>query len=67
MSLLLQKYPIGKISVYAFMIPVTSSILSALVLGETLLRWQYLVALALVCIGIVIVNRGKTVQKERGS
>ena len=55
-SSLLSKYPIGKLSVYNFIIPVSGTFLSAIVLGENLFQWQYLVALLLVSVGIVIVN-----------
>ncbi len=61
---LLRKYPIGKISVFAFVLPVSSSIISAIALGETLLRWQYLVALVLVSVGIIIVNRNTAEKRD---
>lgn len=54
---LMRKYPLGKISVYSFVIPVSGTILSAMLLHENILKWQYLLALVLVCAGIVIVNR----------
>ncbi len=56
-SSLVRKYPIGKVSVYNFVIPVSGAILSALVLGENILRWQYLLALLLVSAGIMTVNK----------
>lgn len=56
-SSLVGKYPIGKVSVYNFVIPVSGTILSAIVLGENILRWQYLLSLVLVSAGIIIVNK----------
>lgn len=58
-STLIQKYPIGKVSIYNFVIPVSGTILSALFLKENIFRWEYLLALALVSVGIVTVNRRK--------
>ena len=57
LSVLLRKYPVGRVSVYNFVIPVSGTILSALILGEDILRWQYPVALLAVCAGILLVNR----------
>lgn len=53
---LMKTYPLGKISVYSFVVPVSGTILSALLLGEDILKWQYLLALLSVCAGIIIVN-----------
>lgn len=58
-TLLFKRYPASAVSVYSLMIPVFGSLMSALVLGEPLLRLQNLLALALVCGGIVIVNTQK--------
>ena len=58
-SSLLKKYPIGKLSVYSFIIPVSGSVLSAVFLGESILSWRYIIALLLVAAGIIIVNHGK--------
>ena len=55
-SYLTRNYPLGKISIFNFINPVTGVIISALVLGENALRWQYMLALVLVSVGIVIVN-----------
>ena len=55
-SYLVSKYPLGKISVYNFVIPVSGSIFSSLMLGENIMRWQYLLALVLVCFGIITVT-----------
>lgn len=58
-TLLFKRYPASAVSIYSLMIPVFGSLMSALVLGEPLLRLQNLLALALVCGGIVIVNTQK--------
>lgn len=62
---LLYYNPVGKITIYNFMTPVFSVILSAVILGENLWDWRYLVALILVCFGISAVNRVK-MPKESG-
>lgn len=55
-STLLKSYPIGKISVYNFIIPVSGTLLSGLFLRENIFIWQYMVALLLVSVGILTVN-----------
>jgi drug/metabolite transporter (DMT)-like permease len=42
---------------FNFLIPVFGVSLSAIFLGESLLRWSYLSALILVCAGIWLVTR----------
>ena len=56
-SLLLKHNPVGLIAAFNFLIPVFGVALSAIFLGEPLLRWSYLAALVLVCIGIWLVTR----------
>ena len=56
-SSLLRRYPIGKLSVYNFVIPISGTLLSGFFLRENIFRWQYILALALVSIGIYIVNK----------
>ncbi len=58
-SLLLQRYPVSKITVYSFCNPLFGVFLSAWILGEAkeLNPLQCLLALLLVCAGILIVNR----------
>jgi drug/metabolite transporter (DMT)-like permease len=56
-SLLLKYNPVGKISVFAFLVPVFGSALSAAFLNETILEWKNLAALLLVCGGIWLVTR----------
>lgn len=56
-SLLLKHNPVGMIAAFNFLIPVFGVSLSAVFLGESMLRWSYLIALILVCAGIWLVTR----------
>lgn len=56
-SSLLKKYPIGKLSVYNFIIPVSGTLFSGLFLKENVFTLQFVIALILVSFGIFIVNR----------
>lgn len=56
-SMLLKHNPVGMIAAFNFLVPVFGVALSAVFLGESLLRWSYLAALALVCAGIWLVTR----------
>ena len=58
-SLLLQRHPVSRITVFAFLNPVFGVVLSALLLGEgkILDLPRCLLALVLVCVGVWIVNR----------
>ena len=58
-SVLLKFNRVSRVAVYNFLIPVFGAALSALFLGETLLEWKYLAALALVCLGIWWVTQEK--------
>jgi len=55
-TLLLKYNSVGKVAIFGFMIPVYGCLFSGLFLGEKFLRPGNLAALALVCVGIVIVN-----------
>ena len=55
-TILLKYNPMGRITVYNFLIPVFGSILSALFLGEEMWNVYTLSALPLVCVGIYLVN-----------
>ncbi|HHU4165606.1 TPA: EamA/RhaT family transporter, partial [Yersinia enterocolitica] len=44
---------------FNFLIPVSGAVLSAIFLNESILEWKYAIALVLVCVGIVLVNRIK--------
>jgi len=56
-SLLLKYNRVSQVTIYNFTVPVFGSVLSALFLGETLWAWHYVLALAMVCLGIVLVTR----------
>lgn len=56
-SLLLKHHPVGLIAAFNFLIPVFGVSLSAVFLGESLLRWSNLAALVLVSGGIWLVTR----------
>lgn len=59
-GILLKYNPVSKVTVYGFSNPVFGVILSALILKEgTAFNWQSIVALLLVCLGILIVNYEK--------
>ena len=45
------------IAVFGLVNPVVNVLLSAVLNGEPLFEWQYLAALALVCVGIWLVNK----------
>lgn len=62
-SLLLKHNPVGMIAAFNFLIPVFGVSLSALFLGESMLRWSYLIALILVCAGIWLVTRSGGLSK----
>ncbi len=49
--------PVSRIAIFGFVNPVVNVLLSALLNGEPLFRWQYLGALVLVCVGIWLVNK----------
>ena len=53
--------PVGKVTIFAFSIPVFGVALSALLLGEQIGSVKTLTALLLVSIGIIVVNREKPV------
>lgn len=56
-SLLLKYNPVGLIAAFNFLVPVFGVALSAIFLGESLMRWTNLAALAMVAIGIWLVTR----------
>ena len=53
---LLGKFPVGKVSLFGFLIPVFGTLFSALVLGENILTVRNLTALVLVSGGIAVAN-----------
>ena len=56
-QLLMKNNPVSRISMFGLIIPVVTVLLSALLNGEPLFAWNYLVALILVGLGIWLVNR----------
>lgn len=54
---LLKYNKVGKITIYNFLIPVFGAILSAIFLHESIFQIKNLIALILVCIGIVLTNK----------
>ena len=58
-SMLMKHNPVGMITIFSFLVPVFGTALSALFLGESILEWKNLIALALVCTGIYLVTRMK--------
>lgn len=56
-TILLKYNKVGTISMFNFLIPVFGVLLSGLVLSENILELKNLIALILVCIGIILANR----------
>jgi drug/metabolite transporter (DMT)-like permease len=56
-SMLLKHNPVGRVAAFNFLVPVFGAGLSAVFLGEALLRWSNLAALVLVAAGIWLVTR----------
>ena len=57
---LLGKFPVGKVSLFGFLIPVFGTLFSALVLGENIFTARNLAALVLVSGGIAVANSAST-------
>ena len=57
---LLGKFPVGKVSLFGFLIPVFGTLFSALVLGENIFTVRNLAALVLVSGGIAVANSTST-------
>ncbi|MBK5074699.1 DMT family transporter [Budviciaceae bacterium CWB-B4] len=60
-SILLKYNRVGMVVPFNFLIPVSGTALSALLLKENIFQWKYAVALVLVCTGIYLVNRVKKI------
>ncbi|WP_234122661.1 DMT family transporter [Clostridium hydrogenum] len=56
-TILLKYNKVGTISMFNFLVPVFGVLLSGLVLSENILELKNLIALILVCIGIILANR----------
>ena len=63
-ALLMKNNPVSRIAIFGFVNPVVNVLLSAVLNGEPLFRWQYLAALVFVCVGIWLVNKAPA-QKEK--
>lgn len=63
---LLGKFPVGKVSLFGFLIPVFGALISAIVLGEQILTVRNLSALVLVSGGIAIANYVRETKTEGG-
>lgn len=55
-TMLLSRHPVGRVTVFMFLIPVFGALISALVLQENVLTMRNFAALALVCTGVAVVN-----------
>lgn len=64
-TLLLKNNPVGDIAFYNFVIPIAGTILSALFLGENIIKWNYAVALILVTIGIFFIQKVKSANQQK--
>ena len=56
-ALLMKNNPVSRIAIFGFVNPGVNVLLSAVLNGEPLFRWQYLAALVFVCVGIWLVNK----------
>lgn len=56
-TVLLKHNPVSLVAVFNFLVPIFGAVLSAIFLGESVLEWKNLLALALVCAGITLVTR----------
>lgn len=63
-ALLMKNNPVSRIAIFGFVNPVVNVLLSAALNGEPLFRWQYLAALAAVCVGIWLVNKAPAKKVE---
>lgn len=55
-TVLLKYNPLGKLGIYSFIIPVSGTILSGIILQESIFKLRYLISLLLVSVGITFVN-----------
>jgi drug/metabolite transporter (DMT)-like permease len=63
-ALLMKNNPVSRIAVFGLVNPVVNVLLSALLNGEPLFEPKYLAALALVCVGIWLVNHQPKAKSE---
>jgi len=64
-SALLKYNPVGRVTIFNFLVPVFGVALSAIFLGEQVLVWKNAVALLLVCGGIWLVTAERRPAPER--
>ena len=64
-ALLMKNNPVSRIAIFGFVNPVVNVLLSAMLNGEPLLRWQYLAALVFVCVGIWLVNKAPAKKESK--
>ena len=64
-ALLMKNNPVSRIAIFGFVNPVVNVLLSAVLNGEPLFRWQYLAALVFVCVGIWLVNKAPAKREEQ--
>lgn len=62
-TMLLGKYPVGRVTVYNFLVPVFGTLMSGIILRESVFTPYNLGALVLVCLGITLVNRTAGTEK----
>ena len=55
-SQLLKYHPVGKVSVFTFIVPIAGTLFSALLLGEDIMHIKYPISLALVSLGIYTIH-----------
>ena len=63
-ALLMKNNPVSRIAIFGFVNLVVNVLLSAVLNGEPLFRWQYLAALVFVCVGIWLVNKAPARKEE---
>ena len=61
---LLKYNPVGKVAVYNFVIPISTALLSALLLGENVFQLKYLAALVLLTAGIILVYHQPSISRN---
>ena len=64
-ALLMKNNPVSRIAIFGFVNPVVNVLLSAVLNGEPLFRWQYLAALVFVCVGIWLVNKAPAKREDK--
>ena len=55
----LKYFPASEISSFNLLITVFGVVMSGIVLGENILKWNYFVSLALIGAGIILINSRK--------